>query len=138
MSGSTEHRRAPRKSVVRVQKVGTWGNIVYHHVLECGHTEKRARNEANKKLACIWCLRAEEKTKEMAELPVAPSTKYLPDEDSVAMEHYLMTARAEIASKIGVNPDAVDIVCRDVAGNLEIKYATVFLTAHDVRKIAGQ
>jgi hypothetical protein len=49
-----------------------------------------------------------------------------------------MSAQATIASRLGVNTDAVDIVLHDVNGTLEIKYATVFLSASEVRKITGR
>ena len=138
MAGSTEHRRAPRRSVVEVRKVGSWGNIVYHHILACGHIEKRPRNESQKKLACIWCLRAEQKTLEMASLATVPARSFVSDEDFATREAFIMDAQATIASKLGVATDAVDVVTQDVNGVLEIKYATVFLTANDVHRIAGR
>lgn len=137
MAGSTEHRRAPRRQVVEIRKTGSWGNIVYQHVLECGHIEKRPRATSAPKLACVWCLRSESKQKEMEALALPSSRTFVDDENSASVESAIMSAQATIASRLGVNIDAVDIVARDVNGVLEIKHATVFLTARDVRNIAG-
>ena len=137
MPGSTEHRRAPRKAVVEIRKTGSWGNIVYHHVLECGHIEKKPRASSSPKLACVWCLRAEQAEKHLEVLSLPAPRAFVTDEDSASAESLIMSAQATIASRLGVNSDAVDIVLHDVNGLLEIKYATVFLSANEVRKIAG-
>jgi hypothetical protein len=138
MAGSTEHRRAPRKSVVEIRKIGSWGNIVYHHVLECGHIEKKPRASSSPKLACAWCLRADEIEKSLTMLALPSNRSVIDDEDSASVETSIMSAQATIASRLGVNTDAVDIVLHDVNGTLEIKYATVFLSASEVRKITGR
>jgi hypothetical protein len=138
MAGSTEHRRAPRKSVVEIRKIGSWGNIVYHHVLECGHIEKKPRASTSPKLACAWCLRADEIEKSLTMLALPSNRSIIDDEDSASVETSIMSAQATIASRLGVNTDAVDIVLHDVNGTLEIKYATVFLSASEVRKITGR
>jgi hypothetical protein len=138
MAGSTEHRRAPRKSVVEIRKIGSWGNIVYHHVLECGHIEKKPRASSSPKLACAWCLRADEIEKSLTMLALPSNRSIIDDEDSASVETSIMSAQATIASRLGVNTDAVDIVLHDVNGTLEIKYATVFLSASEVRKITGR
>jgi hypothetical protein len=138
MAGSTEHRRAPRKSVVEIRKVGSWGNIVYHHVLECGHIEKKPRASTSPKLACAWCLRAEEVEKSLTMLALPSNRAVIDDEDSASVETSIMSAQATIAARLGINTDAVDIVLHDVNGTLEIKYATVFLSASEVRKITGR
>jgi hypothetical protein len=137
MAGSTEHRRAPRKSVVEIRKIGSWGSIVYHHVLECGHIEKKPRASTSPKLACAWCLRASEVQEQLASLALPAPRSTVTDEDSASVESSIMSAQATIASRLGVNTDAVDIVLHDVNGTLEIKYATVFLSASEVRKITG-
>jgi hypothetical protein len=138
MAGSTEHRRAPRKSVVEIRKIGSWGNIVYHHVLECGHIEKKPRASTSPKLACAWCLRADEIEKSLTMLALPSNRSIIDDEDSASVETSIMSAQATIASRLGVNTDAVDIVLHDVNGTLEIKYATVFLSASEVRKMTGR
>lgn len=137
MAGSTEHRRAPRRQVVEIRKTGSWGNVVYQHVLECGHIEKRPRATSAPKLACVWCLRSESKQKEMEALSLPAPRSFINDEDTASIESAIMSAQATIASKLGVDIDAVDIATKDVNGILEIKHATVFLTARDVRNIAG-
>ncbi len=124
--------------MVEIRKVGSWGNIVYHHVLECGHIEKKPRASTSPKLACAWCLRAEEVEKSLTMLALPSNRAVIDDEDSASVETSIMSAQATIAARLGINTDAVDIVLHDVNGTLEIKYATVFLSASEVRKITGR
>jgi hypothetical protein len=136
---TTEHRKAPRRAVKEIRKTGRWGQYAYHHVLECGHIEVRPRASSTKKLACVWCLRSEGVEKEMTALLTPPKrNNFTSDEDLANIESYVASVKATIASRLGVDMEAVDVVVKDVQGDLEIKHATVFLSARDVRKIAGQ
>ena len=46
--------------------------------------------------------------------------------------------KASLSSHFGIPIDAVDVVMTDDAGNLRMRYATIFLTERDVRRITGQ
>jgi hypothetical protein len=83
-------------------------------------------------------LRADEIEKSLTMLALPSNRSIIDDEDSASVETSIMSAQATIASRLGVNTDAVDIVLHDVNGTLEIKYATVFLSASEVRKITGR
>ena len=135
---STEHRRSPRREVKEIRKTGRWGQVSYHHILECGHIEARPRASTSKKLACVWCLRSENVQKEMLSLSSPPKNNYTSDDELANTEAYIASVKATIASRLGVDAEAVDVVVKDVQGELEIRSATVFLSARDVRKIAGQ
>lgn len=136
MSGSTEHRRSPRRDVVEIKKMGSWGNIEYHHFLSCGHVEKRPRASRAPKLACVWCLRSESKALEMRALAQPARSVYV-EERYADDETEIYNVRATLASRMGVPIEAVDVVVRDTGGKLEIQHATVFLSANEVRRIAG-
>lgn len=136
---TTEHRRAPRRDVLEIRRVGGWGSVVYHHVLSCGHIEKRPRASSAPKLACVWCLRAEEVKITMELLAAGPARNTSIDDDELAtVETEAQMIKATLSSKFGVPIDAVDVVMGDDGGNLRIRYATIFLTEKDVRRITGQ
>jgi hypothetical protein len=137
MAGSTEHRRSPRKEIVQIKKVGTWGNIEYHHVLSCGHIEIRPRASRAPKLACAWCLRAESKEQEMLALVQAP-LRVREEVNTANYEHDVQSLRASISNALKVNIEAVDIVVKDVGGKLEVQHVLVFLSAYEARMIAGR
>lgn len=136
---TTEHRRAPRRDVVEIRRVGGWGSVSYHHVLSCGHIEKRPRASTAPKLACVWCLRAEEVKNTMTSLAIAPPRNTSIDDDELAtIETEAQMMKASLSSQFGIPIDAVDVVMADEAGNLRVRYATIFLTERDVRRITGQ
>ena len=138
MAGSTVAIKAPRKLLNEIKRTGGWGDVKYHHLLECGHIEVRPRATTAPKLACIWCLRAEAKENEMKALAVAKPSTYDDSLNSAIEETEINITHASIASRFGVPMEAVDIVVRDVGGKLEIVSARVFLSAVDVRRIAGR
>ncbi|NBX50818.1 hypothetical protein EBT25_12970 [bacterium] len=134
---TTEHRKAPRRKVVEINKTGTWGNIQYTHVLECGHREKRARAATSKELACVMCLRMKDKELEMTALakPKQISAEY--DVDVNSKETIAQMMRAGIAANLKIPHEAIDVVMRDNNGNLEISSVVLFLSAADASRIAG-
>jgi hypothetical protein len=136
MSGSTEHRRSPRRDVTEIKKIGSWGNISYHHFLSCGHVEIRPRASRAPKLACAWCLRSEQKEIEMQSFS-SPSQVRIQEDRYADDETEIYTIRAGLASRMNVPIEAVDVVVKDINGKLEIQHATVFLSAIEVRRIAG-
>lgn len=134
---TTEHRKAPRREVVDIRRVGGWGSVVYHHVLSCGHIEKRPRATKAPKLACVFCLRAEEVVKTMSSLKTPTKSEVLDDEEFASFETKVQMIKASLASQMNIPIDAVDVAIADEAGILRIRYATIFLTEKDVRKITG-
>lgn len=133
---TTDRRRSPRRKIVRIEKVGKWGSVVYHHHLSCGHLETRKRASSTGEIACPWCLKAEEKDKELKALTRNPTV--LAFDDALADEEIkIERARAAIASRFGVPQDAVDIKSEDVFGSLVIRSATVYLSAQDVARASN-
>lgn len=134
---TTEHRKAPRKEVVDIRRVGGWGSVVYHHVLSCGHIEKRPRVSKAPKLACVFCLRAEQVVQTMSSLKTPTKSEFLDDEEFASFETKIQMIKASLASQMNIPIDAVDVAIADDAGILRVRYATIFLTEKDVRKITG-
>ena len=135
---TTEHRKSPRRAVERIQRIGGWGNIRYHHHLSCGHIEIRPRASKSPKLACRSCLRAREFEGKLVGSPRN-------DDPTPTMDEYDLTLgqeevdiernRAALAKALSVPGDAIDIIAVDVGGTLEIQSAVVFLSVDDIARI---
>ena len=129
---TTEHRKSPRKKVISVKKVGTWGSVTYEHLLSCGHVETRPRKASTKALACAWCFKSLNMGKQMLQL--GSGTSYV-EEDSSSEEFRINSIKASIAARFNVSLDSVDVVSAFENQELKIQYATVFLSSLDVGKI---
>jgi hypothetical protein len=134
---TTEHRKAPRRKVLDISRVGAWGDIQYLHKLECGHTEARPRATRSPKLACAWCLRAEAKDAELRALAPAVDDTIV-DVDANQEEVVARETQALIAARFGIPNDAVSLSMEFRAGRLVVTHAVVFLEAGDVRRLANK
>jgi hypothetical protein len=134
---TTEHRKAPRRDVLEIRRIGNWGHVQYMHILSCGHMETRPRASASPKLACVECLRIDSRVIEMKSVASPARISDVTDDEMATAETEIYLAQATIASKFGVPIDSVDVVTVDDGGNLRVRYATVFLTEKDVRRIAS-
>jgi hypothetical protein len=133
---TTDRRRSPRRKIVRIEKIGKWGSVTYHHHLSCGHTESRKRASSTDEIACPWCLKTEAKDKEMKALTRNPTVIAF-DNELADEEIKIERARAAVAGRFGVPQDAVDIKSEDVFGSLIIRSATVYLSAQDVARVTN-
>lgn len=136
---TTEHRKSPKRAVVEIRKIGSWGNIGYHHHLECGHVEVRPRASKAPKLACVWCKRSAEKAKEIAEYApkpsfVLPSDDHFDDTFSTG-EVEVARIRAELAKIVGIPLEAVDVSVHWPSGSPKVQGAVLFLSAGDVERL---
>lgn len=133
---TTERRRAPRRSIVNIERAGQWGNVIYRHYLSCGHVEERKRAASTNELACTWCPKAEKKAEELRAL-TRPSELIFDDLNFADEELRIEKSRATIAQRFGVPLDAVDIAVSDATGKLIIRSATIYLSAQDVARIVS-
>jgi hypothetical protein len=135
---TTEHRKAPRKKVISVKRVGEWGNVRYEHLLSCGHIESRPREADTKTntLACAWCFKSVNMGRELMKLS-SSTTPYEEEEESSGSEFRISSIRASIAAKFNVPLDSVDVVSTLSNSELKIQYATVFLSSVDVDRITS-
>lgn len=133
---STEHRKAPRRKIKEIRRVGTWGKVMYEHVLECGHTETRNRKATVPKIACAWCLRTS--VKEIEIMSLANPAPLPDDYDSQLLksETEIDRVRAKIAHEFRIPLEQVDVASVDVTGKLQISGAVIWLSASEVRRIA--
>jgi hypothetical protein len=132
---TTEHRKAPRKKIISVTRVGEWGNVRYDHLLSCGHVESRPREADTKTntLACAWCFKSVNMGRELMRL--GSSTVPYEEEDSSSSESHINSIKASIAARFNVSLDSVDVVSTVDNSELKIQYATVFLSSVDVGRI---
>jgi hypothetical protein len=131
---TTEHRKAPRRKVVEISRVGAWGNVVYEHRLECGHTERRPRAATSESLACAWCLRSQAKELEIRSL-ASPAKTVEPDLHHTEVE--IARIKAKISHTLNVALEQVEVSVVDKLGEQKISGAVVFLSESDVRKLIG-
>jgi hypothetical protein len=133
---TTEHRKSPRRKIKSIERIGTWGNLKYHHLLECGHTEVRPRASSAPKLACAWCLRVEDKKDELSLLaPVNNRSDENFDEMFIKQLDNESRVRAEISKRLQVPVDAIDVTIDEITG---IRAARVFFSPSDVSRMTGQ
>lgn len=132
---TTEHRQAPRRKIVQIQRSGAWGKVKYEHILDCGHSEIRSRASSAPKIACAWCLRSKHKEIEIKSLINPPRINDSQDEMFLQAETEIGRIRAQVAHEFRVNLEQVDVVASDVNGITKINFVKVFLSPADVRKI---
>jgi hypothetical protein len=126
-------KAAPRRMIVEVDKRGDWGEVRYHHRLTCGHIEVRKRKAPSVVIACSGCLVAAE----FAESPLTvqrPVRKTpSPVDDLATTESELARVRAGLASRFGVDLDAVSVA----ASGASVGHAMVFLESEAAYRLAG-
>jgi len=135
---TTEHRKAPRRQIREISRVGGWGNVKYHHLLECGHIEVRARASSAPKLACVVCFKVDKLDHELRNLPVAEEISFeIIDFDAEVGKDEVRISRmtATIAQTFGIPVDAVSIQTAFIGGRLRVRSAHIFLGAHDVERL---
>lgn len=138
-------KSAPRREVMRIDKVGPWGRVEYHHLLSCGHTDIRKRIASTKVVSCALCVVAEKQAEQMSAIAttrIAP----LGGEDFIdytgsrlaVTESRIAKIRAEIAAYFGIEVDAVDVATSDEEGELKLSYGLVFLSVQQIEDILNK
>jgi hypothetical protein len=133
-------RQAPKREIKEIRRVGVWGKTHYEHILECGHTERLPRASRAVRIACSWCVKAQEKDEELRSLvpQVRSITDEYEDDDLSSDEIEISRTRASLASILGIPLEAVEIVATDSRGVLEIRSAYIFMSASDIRKVINK
>lgn len=135
-------RQAPKREIKEIRRTGAWGKIQYEHILECGHTERLPRASRAIRIACSWCVKAEQKDAELRAL--VPQVRTIADDfddfddDLSSDEIEVSRTRASLASILGIPLEAVEVVAIATRGVLEIRSAYIFMSASDIRKIINK
>ena len=92
-----ERRQAPKQKILSINRVGAWGKVRYEHKLDCGHSEILPRASSAKRIACTWCVKAQEKEEELRQLvsPQKNSSQIL-DMDEFRLDVILHVAEYKI------------------------------------------
>lgn len=120
-------KRAPRRPILEVVRIGDWGEVEYRHRLSCGHTIVRKRVSKSDVVACIDCLKAAAFSR--GDLPERQS---LDDEVVFRADVVNVEVQSALASRLGISHESVDIVM-DADGN--IRYALIFVPGDDVARL---
>ena len=133
---TTEYRKAPRRKILEIKRIGEWGDTHYSHRLSCGHHENRLRKSPTRSLACMTCFKsqkAEEKIKDISK----PFFTELEEED-LYVESEINSTKASIALHFNVSLESVDVISGYSNGSLQIQYAVIFLSPSDIEKTIQQ
>lgn len=136
-------KKAPKRKVSSIDKRGEWGNYVYVHHLECGHTDVRKRAAATPTVACGDCVRAVAKGEELKALVAVPQRTVIMDVDDMidldedhAVEFEAGALKAGLAASMSIPLESIDVVMSDVDGRLIVSSVVVFLSGKDAKRIA--
>lgn len=128
---ATGRGSAPKLTVTRVDRLGPWGSVSYHHVLECGHIEVRRRcAKVGDKIACARCQDVVRRRTALAETTVA-SQVFESDEDVAAEMTQEARIKANVASLLGIPADTIDVAIHPA------RRITIFLSAQEVARLSG-
>lgn len=144
MAVDVNRKAAPRQPIVRIDRTGPWGRVMYEHVLACGHTEIRKRAAKAPVMACSGCVIAADHEAEITALKDGGGTtgtvEEFVDYDQEQVDLDLVAGRltARIAALLGVGSDDVDIRMElDLAGRLSITGVTVHTDPDTVHRLAA-
>lgn len=125
--GMSDRNKAPRRSVLSVSHVSGYGTTWWKHRLECGHVEERKRKAVSSRIGCSACIAAERGlARQLVEL------MSLPDEgqtfaDDVVVEFEASRVAAEIASRLKISVEMVDVQITSTGGGLKISGVRVWV-----------
>lgn len=128
---TTKRATAPKMAVIRVDRIGGWGAVNYHHSLECSHTEVRRRcANVGDRIACVRCQEVLERRAALA--GVAPTNQISNTDESIAAEMTQESRiKANIASMLGIPADTIDVALAPT------RQIIIFLSPQEVTRLSG-
>lgn len=127
-------RLGPRRRIVQISRTGRYGSVQYLHLLECDHVEVRKRASRAPEIACGSCVAGEPMPAPLGSLEPTESWDSL----LASVEHAGAVAQAAIATRLGVDADAVNVQMAAGPEGMKIAGATVYLSADEVMRLARQ
>lgn len=123
-------KRAPRRTVVDIVRVGDWGEVEYRHRMSCGHTIVRKRSSKADFLACLECLKASM----FANGQISSVSIEGPSDEVERFSAPIndMAVQSSLANLLGIMPESVDLVL-DQDGN--IRYGMIFLSSDEITRL---
>lgn len=127
---ATKRGIAPKMAVTSVSRIGPWGSVFYHHLLECGHTESRRRcAKVGERIACIRCQEIVEHRSTLGDRVIS-SREPDSDVDVAAGMSQESRIRANIASMLGVPAETIDVAL------FPTRTVTIFLSPSEVTRLS--
>lgn len=138
-------KTAPQNKVVDIIRKGQWGDVVYLHMLSCGHMEPRKRPAKTDKIACSMCVKASTFTKMSAEF-VRTGVGYEGYEDIEiekneseialsSLQDEVSRMTVYIAKKLRVSPEDVTIYIEESDEGQNISGGSIFLDRDSLFRI---
>ena len=134
-------KKAPRRKIVDISRIGAWGRVEYHHKLECGHVEARKRAQTAETMACSGCVLSEEYEKRSEAPPEDPNEEILDflGSELAVNEKTAQSLKVEIGRAMNLTTDAIEVVLDiDEQGQQALSGAVILLSADEVLRIVSQ
>jgi hypothetical protein len=134
-------KKAPRRDIVDVARIGSWGRVEYHHKLECGHTEVRKRATTSGTMACAGCVLSEEYQDrgQTVEADIDDDILDLIGSQIALNEENTQSIKVELARRLNLPAGALEIIVDyDEAGEQAISGAVIVLSADEILRIISE
>jgi len=123
----TERHKAPRRRVAGVSHVSGYGATWWLHRLECGHVERRKRKAPAPSIGCTAC-----RQQMLTQAQTFIELSRLPNDevgrgDDASVELEAQRLAAEVASRLRIQPELVQVHVSPTINGLVIDGATVWL-----------
>ena len=114
-------RRAPKRLVLRVDRVGAYPHVEWKHWLECKHFELRKRKAPAERIGCTACLNRQ-----------TDEVEVVPDLDRMRLEYEAQVMKAftqhPIFEKVGLKFTDTVVEVEDVDGQAQVKSIRIGMT----------
>lgn len=141
-------KKAPRRAIKEISRIGSWGRVEYHHKLECGHIEVRKRANSTGIMACTGCVLSEQyerrapKVRENDEHVGSDLSYDILDQlgsELAINEGTAQFLKAELAVRFNVPVEAIEVALDiDEMGQQSLSGAYILLSADEVIRIINQ
>lgn len=109
-------------------RTGAYATTEWVHRLECGHVERRKRRAPQTHIGCAMCVEEERSRARTLHAELVLKDE-LPVVDDAAIETKAAQIAAEIAARLRVQVEMVDVRLVDAGGRLKVDGATVYVPA---------
>lgn len=140
-SGKINLKKAPRREIQEISRLGSWGRVEYHHKLECGHTEIRKRATPSGTMACSGCVLSEEYENRAQQTEDDPNEEILDllGSELAVNEKTAQSLKVELGRALNLTTDAIEVVLDiDEQGQQALSGAVILLSADEVLRVVSQ
>lgn len=133
-------KKAPRRQIVDISRIGSWGRVEYHHKLECGHIEIRKRPNTTGIMACAGCVLSEQYEEREKPEEKNPNDEILDQLGSelAVNEKTTQSLKAELGRALQIPSEAIEVVLDyNEEGEQALSGAIILLSADEVIRIVS-